>query len=152
MFRSVLDLQSNLLSVLNNPNNVFDDDDLLCRGAPAVLSACIEELEELRQRCDVMKNNFQAFLDWIHPQSSKAAKPQDVLKWFETFIKCVRECNSRNTLLWVEDSASVSSSLTATTVSNDRKSMASNILSEQINDDSLEEFLAQSAKRIGINM
>jgi hypothetical protein len=30
--------------------------------------------------------------------------------------------------------------------------MASNILSEQINDDSLEEFLAQSAKRIGINM
>ncbi len=157
MFNSVKSMQNSVLIVLNDPKNVFDDDDMFCRLAPPLLDACIQELGDMLVKCKEMEQNFKGFLSWIHPEAMKPAKTHDVLLWFGTLIKCIRECNERNEALWGdgEEIASVDSGLsTVTTVSpkDHTEINAINILTEQINDDSLEEFLAQSAKRIGIHI
>lgn len=152
MFNSVQSMQKSVLTVLNDPMNVFDDDDMFCRGAPPLLDACIQELGDMLEKCKVMEQNFKAFLSWIHPEAMKPAKTLDVLLWFDTLIKCIRECNDRNDALWGEDAISVDSSLSAVTTMSPKDHSAINILTEQIDDDSLEEFLAQSAKRIGIHI
>jgi hypothetical protein len=145
-------MQKSVLVVLNDPNNVFDDDDVLCRVVPQLLDACIEELGEMLKRCQVMERNFKDFLAWIHPESYKAFKAQDVLILFQTLIKCISECNERNDALWNEDAVSIDSSVSAATILSAQDRHTKVIATEQVNDDSLEEFLAQSAKRIGINM
>ncbi len=151
LFHSAQNMQRSVETVLNDPNNVFDDDDMLCRVVPPLLDACIEELGDMLQGCKAMELNFKQFLAWIHPESVKAVKTQDVLLWFETLIKNIRECNDRNEALWVDDEASVGSSTSAATIiSTQNRDTIMN--ATQVNDDSLEEFLAQSAKRIGISI
>ena len=145
-------MQRSVLTVLNDPMNVFDDDDMFCRGAPPLLDACIQELGDMLEKCKVMEQNFKAFLSWIHPEAMKPAKTHDVLLWFDTLFKCIRECNERNEALWVEDEVSVDSNVSAATMVSPQNRLAMSNLKDQINDDSLEEFLAESAKRIGIQL
>jgi hypothetical protein len=152
LFQSAKTMQNSVQTVLNDPNNVFDDDDMLCRVVPPLLDACIQELGEMLDGCKVMEQNFKEFLAWVHPQNTKAVKTQDVLLWFETLMKCVRECNDRNEALWGDDAASIDSSVSAATILSAQKRDTILNSSEQVNDDTLEEFLAQSAKRIGITM
>jgi hypothetical protein len=152
LFISAQNMQRSVQTVLNDPNNVFDDDDMLCRVVPPLLDACIEELGDMLEGCKAMEQNFKKFLAWVHPESVKAVKTQDVLLWFETLIKNIRECNDKNEALWVDDEASVGSSSSAATIISTQKRGTITNASEQVNDDSLEEFLAQSAKRIGINI
>ncbi len=152
MFNTVQMMQRSVEAVLNDPSNVFDDDDVLCRVVPQLLDACIEELSDMLRRCTVMEQNFKDFLAWIHPESFKPFKAQDVLILFQSLIRCISECNGRNEALWGEDAVSVDSSVSAATVLSAQDRQPNVIATEQIDDDSLEEFLAQSAKRIGINI
>jgi hypothetical protein len=80
----------------------------------------------------------------------KSAKAQDILMLFQTLIKWIRECNERNDALWYEDAVSVDSTVSAATVLSAQDRQINVVATEQVNDDSLEEFLAQSAKRIGV--
>ena len=151
LFSLVQNMRNDVRAVLDDPKNVFEDDDLFARDVPPLLDAFIEELEHMVQKCKEMEKNFAEFLAWIHPASAKAVKTQDCLHWFEFLIKCIRECNDRNEALWIEDEVSVDSRASSSTILSpqDRKTIK---LSDQINDDSLEEFLAESAKRIGIQL
>ncbi len=151
LFNTVQMMQKSVTTVLNDPQNVFDDDDVLCRVVPQLLEACIEELGDMLKSCQVMEQNFKEFLAWIHPpESMKSAKAQDILMLFQTLIKWIRECNERNDALWYEDAVSVDSTVSAATVLSAQDRQINVVATEQVNDDSLEEFLAQSAKRIGV--
>jgi uncharacterized protein YsxB (DUF464 family) len=90
---SAQDMQKKVRDVLDDPNNVFEDDDMLCRAVPPFLDACIQELQGLLEKCKAMELNFKKFLAWIHPESP--AKSQEVLLWFETLIKNIREVNDK---------------------------------------------------------
>ena len=144
-------MQKSARDVLDDPSNVFEDDDMLCRVVPPLLDACVQELKDMLEGCKAMELNFKKFLAWIHPESMKPVKSQDVLMWFETLIKNIRECNDRNQALWGDDESSVDSSVSAATIMTAQKRDTIQKLNEQVNDDTLEEFLAQSALRIGIN-
>jgi len=152
LFSSAKDMKMSVGDILNDPGNVFEDDDSFARDVPPLLDACIEELGHMLQKCKTMEKSFAEFLAWIHPASTKAVKTMDVLQWFEFLIKCIRECNERNEALWVEDEVSVDSNVSAATMVSPQNRLAMSNLKDQINDDSLEEFLAESAKRIGIQL
>ena len=49
LFSLVQNMRKDVRAVLDDPKNVFEDDDLFARDVPPLLDACIEELEHMVQ-------------------------------------------------------------------------------------------------------